>query len=289
MTEQELRKQIDHLQLVVKRLVDADISGDFASAFRASGLEFAQLRNYIPGDEVRSIDWKSSAKMNRLMVKEFVQERERTVFIALDISASLECSSQHELKQWHARMTAASLALIAQKSNDKVGLILFSDKVTHYLPPRKGRGHGGHIVRTIFAAPHEKGNGDTGIKAALDHLASRKEKKPIVFIISDWIADPASYQPLLAVIGRKYEAVAVRIIDALERHMPDLGVLPTIDPETGETVLVNTGGKALAAYLNKRLAEQKQLFRRYKLATLDVDTAGSFVDALTTFFHGRSH
>lgn len=291
MKEHELRAQIAHLQIVVKRLMDTQLSGDFTSAFRGGGLEFAQLRSYQPGDEVRSIDWKSSAKMNRMMVKEFVQEKERTVIVALDTSSSLNGSSQTDLKMSYAHNMAASLAMIAQNTNDKVGLLLFNDEVQHYIPPRKGRGHGSHLVRSIFSAPVEEQR-HTNVAAALDHLASVRERGAIVFIVSDWITDDESYAPLLPVLGQRYEAVAVRVIDPRERSMPDVGVVPVIDPETGQTVLLDTRGrqgKQLNELLGKRLFDQKKLLRKHRIDVLDVEVGGSFVDALTTFFHGRAH
>ena len=169
MNEQALRARVAHLQIVVKRLMNTSLSGDFSSAFRGGGLEFSQLRQYTSGDDTRSIDWNSSAKMNKLMVKEFVQEKERTVIIALDVSASLGCSSQSELKQSYAQQMAASLAMIAQNTNDKVGLMLFSDRVLRFIPPRKGRGHSAYLVRQIVTA-HKYAQASTDLAGALDRL-----------------------------------------------------------------------------------------------------------------------
>lgn len=290
MTEQELRAQVAHLQIVVKRLMNTSLSGDFSSAFRGGGLEFSQLRQYQRGDEVRSIDWKSSAKMHKLMVKEFIQEKERTVIIALDISSSLNCSSQYDLKQSYAHNMAASLAMIAQNTNDKVGLLLFADGVQRYVPPRKGRGHGAYIVRQIFSTP-VAARVQTDFTVAFNHLASMRERGAIVFVVSDWIADEEGYTSLLPVVGRQYETVAVRVVDPRERHMPDVGVLPVIDPETGQTVLLDTrgaAGRALNEQLGKRLHDQKRLLKKNSIDVLDIDVGNSFVDALASFFYGRA-
>lgn len=291
MTEQELRAKIAHIQIVVKRLMNTSLSGDFSSAFRGGGLEFAQLRKYQPGDEVRSIDWNSSAKMNKIMIKEFVQERERTVIVALDVSASLSTSSQENLKESYARNIAASLVMIAQGSNDKVGLMLFADGVQKYFPPRKGRGHSAHLIRQIFTATSAM-NETTNFSGALDRLAAIRERGAIVFMVSDWICQNDTYASLLPVVGRQYETVAVRIVDPRERQLPDIGVLPVVDPETGYTVVLDTRGgrgKALNELLGKRLYDQKKLLKKHAIDVLDVEVGSSFIDALTTFFHGRSH
>lgn len=291
MNEQELRAKVAHLQIVVKRLMNTSLSGDFSSAFRGGGLEFAQLRQYQRGDEVRSIDWKSSAKMNKMMVKEFVQEKERTVVIALDTSSSLQCSSQSELKTTYAQQMAASLAMIAQNTNDKVGLMLFSNKVQRFIPPRKGRGHGAYLVRQILSAPTEP-HVETNMGDALDRLAALRVRGAIVFVVSDWIAPDEQYASLLPVVGRRYETVAVRVVDPREMHMPNVGVLPVVDPETGQTVVIDTrgsSGRKLNELLGKRLHDQERLLRKHSIAVLDVTVGHSFVDALTTFFHGRSH
>jgi len=293
MNEKELRAKVAHIQIVVKRLMNTDLSGDFTSAFKGGGLEFAQLRSYVPGDEVRSIDWKSSAKMNKLMVKEFVQEKERTVLIALDTSSSLVYSSQSLLKQAYACNIAASLALIAQHSNDRVGLLLFSDTVQQFIPPRKGKGHGAHVVRHIFTTGDEQRlETKTDMRVALERIASLSSRNVILFIISDWITPDTSYIRFLPVVGTRYDAVAVRIIDPREVHLPDIGVLHTLDPETGETVMLDTRGAAgreLNAALQHRLYEQKMLLKKHKIDVLDVDVERSFIDAMTSFFHYRVH
>lgn len=293
MTEQQLRSKIAHIHLVVRRLMNTALSGDFTSAFKGGGLEFAQLRSYLPGDDIRSIDWNSSAKMNKMMIKEFVQEKERTVMIVLDTSSSLLCSSQDSLKKEYAHNVAAALAMIAQNSNDKVGLLLFSDKVDTYIPPRKGRGHSAHIVRQIFNAGDERElNRQTDLRSAANFLASQRLQSAIVFMVSDFIAPSESYTPMLPVIGTRFDAVAVRIADPREQTMPDVGVVPVVDPETGEAVVIDTRGRAgkqLNELLAKRQHEQKHLFKKHKIDVLDITVGTSFIDAMASFFHYRVH
>jgi len=293
MTEKELRAQVAHIQLVVKRLMNSDLAGDFTSAFKGGGLEFAQLRRYTPGDDIRSIDWKSSAKMRSIMVKEFVQEKERTVLIALDTSSSLLCSSQEQRKSEYARNVAASLALIAQQANDKVGLLLFSDDIEAYIPPRKGKGHCAHIVRKIFTAQKENTFGvTTNMKKAIESAVAAKIKGGIAFIVSDWITDKQDYVASLPLLAKRYEAVAVRIHDPRERHMPDVGVVSALDPETGETVLIDTRGGAnssLNALLSAHWNDHKRLLKKHRIDVLDIDVGTSFTDSMATFFHSRVH
>lgn len=293
MTEQQLRSKIAHIHFVVRRLMNTALSGDFSSAFKGGGLEFAQLRGYLPGDDIRSIDWNSSAKMNKLMIKEFVQEKERTILIALDISSSLLCSSQESLKKEYAHNVAAALAMIAQNSNDKVGLLLFSDKIEAYIPPRKGRGHSAHIVRQIFNAGDDRElKRETNMRVASEFLAGLRLQSAIVFMVSDWITVDEGYAQLLPVIGTRFETVAVRVTDPRELILPDVGVLPVIDPETGQSVVIDTRGRAgmqLNELLIKRQHEQKRLLRKHKIDVLDITVGHSFIDAMTSFFHYRVH
>jgi len=290
MEERNLRALVAQLHIIVKRLTSADMSGDFSSAFRGSGLEFAHLRNYEMGDEIRSIDWKSSAKMNRLMVKEFVQERERTVIIAVDLSASLTAGSSEKLKADSARTVAACLAMMAQNTNDKVGLLLFAGTVIKFMPPRKGATYNTQLVHEILSA--DAIYAQSNINAPLNHLANIHLRNAIVFIVSDWILPTDQSTALLAFIGNKNETVAVRIMDPLERALPSLGLLPIIDPESGELTMINTAssaGRTLNAFLAQRLNDQKNLLNRNKIAILDIVVGSSLIDSLVKFFHTRAH
>lgn len=290
MNDRELRALVAHLQIVVKRLTSADMSGDFSSAFRGSGLEFAHIRNYELGDEIRSIDWKSSAKMNRLMVKEFVQERERTVLVMLDVSASLTTGSQEALKETYARNIAACLTMMAQNTNDKVGILIFADKVLKYLAPQKGATYSAQLVYELLSANYQQ-SGRGNLEQALKHVASLRLRNAIVFVVSDWITELEDATAMLAYLGSKNEAVAVRIIDPREHALPAVGVIPALDPETGDVVLLSTSGRAgkeLNLLLGKRLHDQKQLLKKHKFSVLDVEVGSSLVNALANFFHTRA-
>lgn len=293
MTEHELRTKIAHIELVVRRLMDTALSGDFTSAFKGGGLEFAQLRSYFPGDDIRNIDWNSSAKMNKLMVKEFVQEKERTIIVALDLSSSLLYSSASELKKEYAHMIAAALVLIASKSNDKVGLLLFAEGIEFYAPPRKGRSHASLLVRQIFAAQEQRQlRKQSNLLMAGEFLASLRARGAIAFMVSDWVSVDEQYTRMLGFMGTRYEAIAVRITDSLEQQLPNVGVLAVVDPETGQEVLLDTrgsAGKTLNGLLARRMQEQKRLLRQYKIDVLDIKVGESFIDAMASFFHYRVH
>jgi len=292
MKNPQLRALVAQLKIIAQRLTSADLSGDFSSAFRGSGLEFAHIRNYQSGDEVRSIDWKSSAKMNRLMVKEFIQERERTVMILLDLSASLNAGSQEELKENQARIVAACLTLMAQNTNDKVGILVFSDTIKSYIPPRKGASYNAQLIQTLLTAPAAKDCTTTNLSVALNHLALLNIRNAIIFIVSDWIVSTEEHGALLSYVGRRNETVAVRITDPRERQLPAIGLLPVYDPESGETLLIQTGGsrrKELQELLGKRLHDQKQLLKKHAISVLDIEVGCSLVTALAHFFHTRAH
>ena len=290
MNDHKLRATVARLQIIVKRLTSADMAGDFSSAFRGSGLEFAHIRNYEMGDEIRSIDWKSSAKMNRLMVKEFVQERERTVMVVLDLSSSLNAGSQEELKDETARMVGACLAMMAQNTNDKVGILLFANTVIKFLPPRKGAVYNAQLVHELLETTAT--GSASSIDTALNQLSALRLRNAIIFIVSDWVIPTEQNTALLSFVARKNEVVAVRVIDPLERLLPAIGMLPITDPETGEELLINTSGgqgKKLAAFMGQRLHDQKTLLRNHKIAVLDITVGSSLIDSLVRFFHTRAH
>ncbi|MFH0898082.1 MAG: DUF58 domain-containing protein, partial [bacterium] len=206
-----IRKKIKLIKLHTKRLINTGITGDYLSAFKGSGLEFDRLRDYQMGDDIRFIDWKSSAKMNKLMVKEFVEERDRTVILGIDISASSLYSSQQELRTESIAQLATTLAFVAQENKDKVGAFFFSDHIEKWIPPCKGNLHIGKIIDTIFTIK-PKGK-KTNITEALRFLVNLKKRNAIAFMISDWIDVSSLYSKLLRVASVEYDFLAVRILD----------------------------------------------------------------------------
>lgn len=286
MLTEEIRKKIKKIQIHTKRIMQTTITGDYLSAFKGVGLEFDQIRDYMIGDDVRSIDWNSSAKMNKMMVKQFIQERDRTVILAIDLSASGLYSSQNELRQDLIAQVSAVLAYISAENKDKVGALFFTDRIEKWIPPSRGNIHNGKILETIFTIkPQGRG---TDIAQALKFLISIKKRNSIVFMLSDWIDDLNLYSKLLKVTACEYDFIGIRITDPCEKHFPDVGLIDVYDPETGKNFVFDTRDKkALDKLLEMRLLEQKRIFDKYKIDLLDLSVGESFVISLTNFFQMR--
>ncbi len=290
MIDQTIKSKIKKIKIQTKRIMQSTLSGDYLSAFKGSGLEFHQIREYIIGDDVRSIDWNSSAKMNKVMIKQFVEERERTVILAIDVSASTLFSSNHELKKESIASLAATLAFIATANKDNVGALFFSDRIEQWIPPKKGNMHLGMIIETIFTMqPTGK---KTSIATALRYLVGLKKKNAVVFMISDWIDDISSYTRLLKVAGCEYDFVCMRMLDDCEKSFSDVGFIDLKDPETGRAITVDTRGikkqhNPLAMFMTKRIIEQKKTFEKFRIDMLDISVGKPFVNQLVVFFHQR--
>ncbi|MDA9951639.1 DUF58 domain-containing protein [Oligoflexaceae bacterium] len=221
MLSRELIEQIRGLQLRAGRVVTEALSGEYHSAFKGQGIEFDELREYTPGDDIRSIDWKVTARMGQAFVKVFREEREQTLMLIIDVSASQDYTSHYRLKKEVAAEMAAILAYLATTNNDRVGLIIFSDHVEKFIPPKKGRSHIWNIIRTVLTFEPE--GTKTNIKAALDFFQSITPKKSICFVISDFITD--HFQEAMARTARKHELVAISIIDPGEVKPEPIGLI----------------------------------------------------------------
>lgn len=290
MIDQAIRNKIKRIKIHTKRIMQSTLSGDYLSAFKGSGLEFDQIREYQAGDDIRSIDWNNSAKINKIMVKQFIEERERTVILAIDISASANYSSQAELRKGTIAQLAATLAFLASDNKDNIGALFFSDTVELYIPPSKGNLHISKIIETIFTIKPK--NTGTHLASALRFLANIKKRNAVVFMISDWIDESSSYQKLLKLVRCKYDFVGMRLLDRCEHQLPDIGFLDVQDPETLTTIALDTRGAKQASHkltqlLNIRLAEQKRLFEKYRIDLLDLVVAQPFINPLIKFFHQR--
>ena len=288
MINDKIRSTIRHIKIQTKRVMQNTLAGDYLSAFKGSGLEFDQLREYQIGDDIRCIDWNSSAKMNRVMIKQFIEERDRTIILAIDISASSNYTSGTAMRRHVEAEIGAALAFIAHNNRDKVGLFLFSDRIEGWIPPQKGNVHIGKIVENLFST--KSYNKKTSIAEALRFLIGLKKRNSVVFMISDWIDDYASYSKLLKIVGIEYDFVAVRLLDRCERAFPDVGLIDIEDPETGEILSLDTGllqGSDKGALLAARALEQKQLFAKYKIDLLDLPLDTPFFNPLAAFFHQR--
>ncbi len=290
MIDQSIQSKIKKIKIQTKRIMQSTLAGDYLSAFKGSGLEFDQIREYQMGDDVRSIDWNSSAKMNKIMVKQFIEERDRTVILAIDLSGSTDYSSQHELRRESIAQLAGALTFIASNNKDKVGALFFTDAVELWIPPSKGNVHLGKIIETIFTI---KPRGQkTDIAAALRFLIKAKKRNAIIFMISDWIDDVHQYQKLLKVASCEYDLVGVRMMDPCEQSFPDVGFIEIQDSETGTAMTLDTRNAAsaqhfLTHFLHARLMEQKRMFEKFRIDLLDITVGHSFIQPLIKFFHHR--
>jgi len=308
MITQDIRSKIKKIKIHTKRVMQSSLSGDYLSAFKGSGLEFDQLREYSAGDDVRFIDWNSSAKMNKIMVKQFIEERDRTIILAIDLSASTLYSSGQELRRDSIAQIAAAIAFIANHNKDKIGALFFSDHIEEWIAPSRGNVHVGKIIEKLFSisvtgpntSPNKKLHRESGaqvntrltkqtnINEALKFLVNLKKRSAVVFMLSDWIDNQDEYSKLLRLASCKYDFIGVRLLDECERNFPDIGLLDVIDPETGQQfVLDSRKVKMLGKILTTRLIEQKALFDKYRIDLLDIALGKPFLTPLVHFFSQR--
>lgn len=281
----ELLNQIKSIKIFTKRLMKSSLAGDYLSAFKGSGLEFDQIREYQMGDDVRFIDWNASAKMNKVMIKQLIEERDRTIILAIDISASANFSSKKELKKEMISKVGAALTFIASENKDKVGVFFFSDKVEKWIAPGRGRAHVSRILKDILSLkPTGK---KTNIQQALNFLVSLKKRNSVVFMLSDWIDEIESYSNILKVTACEYEFVGIRFLDEKENSFPNIGLIDMQDLETGELFTVDTKNKKINLFFKQHFLEQKRLFEKYKIDLLDLTVGHSFVNPMINFFRQR--
>ncbi len=287
----EILKKIQRLELKTRGLVAATFSGQYRSVFKGRGMNFEEVREYQPGDEVRSIDWNVTAKYSEVhgaaYVKKFTEERELTVMLVVDVSASGEFGSVHLSKRELAAEVACLFAFSAIRNNDKVGLILFSDHVELFIPPKKGRIHTLRLIREILYF-EPKGRG-TQPAEALDYLNQVLHRRSVVFLISDFLTPDFSRQ--LAVTSRRHDLIAIPIVDPREEALPDVGRLTLEDAETGEQIEINTSDRATRlGYLkavDQRTAERMRDFRRKRIDAISLKTDQDYLPALRSFFRTR--
>jgi len=290
MLTSELMNRIRHTEIRTRRLVNDSFAGEYHSIFRGRGMEFDEVRPYLPGDEVRSIDWNVTARTGQPYVKRYVEERELTVMLLFDASGSGDFGSAVKFKRELAAEIASVLSFSATTNKDKVGLLIFTDKVELYIPPRKGRRHVLRLIRELLAFEPE-GNG-TDIKLALDTINQILKRRSIIFLVSDFLDDPERYKKSLHMANRKHDVVAVDLHDPLETDIANVGLLALEDAESGELVWIDTSDPAW----REAFAQQTGHFRTDKnkvLANAGVDqvrinTDQDYVKALTLFFQKRA-
>jgi uncharacterized protein (DUF58 family) len=286
-TTAEILKKIRTLEIKTRGLVETAFAGDYHSVFKGRGMNFEDVREYQPGDEIRAIDWNVTARLGNAYVKKFTEERELTVMLIVDVSASGNFGSSLQSKRELAAEVACLLAFSAIRNNDKVGLLLFSDRVELFIPPKKGRSHTLRLIREIlFFQPQGRGTDPT---LALDYLNKIVTRRAVVFFISDFQAPDFSHA--LAVSGRRHDFIAIQIQDEREEVLPNIGIITLEDAETGEQIEINTGDRATRRRFSEEADEQRtalwRTLRRNNVDAIALRTGQDYLPALRTFFKQR--
>lgn len=293
MIPKELLKKVRQIQIRTSRVVNDLLAGQYHSAFRGRGMEFEEVSPYQIGDDVRTIDWNVSARYGEPFIKKFREERELTVMLVVDASRSGFFGSRDQFKVDLAAELCAVLAFSATSSNDKVGLILFTDKVEKYVPPRKGTQHVLRIVRELlYFEPDGRG---TDISEALNFLNRVTRRKSVCFLVSDFLTEGFEQAGLLAgalrIARRRHDLIPIVVSDPREHAIPSAGFIELEDAETGETVLIDTASRSLrrryAALMRERIEARHTLFRRMDTEIIEIETDRSYIDPLVRFFQKR--
>jgi uncharacterized protein (DUF58 family) len=283
----EILRQVKLLELRTRGLVNSLFTGEYRSVFKGQGMEFSEVREYQPGDEVRSIDWNVTARMRKPYVKRYIEERELTVMLVVDLSGSERFGTRARFKSELASELAAVLAMSAIRNNDRVGAVLFTDRIEHVVPPRKGRRHALRLMRDLLA--FEPVGTGTDIAAAVDYAGKMLVHKAIIFLVSDF--QESDLEQPLKLLAQRHDVVAVTVDDPSEHQLPDLGLARFVDPESGETLDVDTSDPDVRARFAEAVAEEvdarKRLLRRLAIDEIPLHTDGGVVDPLIRFFRTR--
>ena len=287
---EELAEKIKRIEITARHLVTDSLAGEYHSVFKGMGMEFDEMRPYSLGDDVRRIDWNVTARMNTPYIRKYQEERELTVFLAVDASGSSDFGTTGQFKRELAAELAAVLSFAATTNNDKVGLLVFTDKPELIVPPRKGKRHVLRMVRDLLVFTPE-GSG-TSIESALDTINRVVKRRSIIFLISDFLVEPESFRSSLAATNRRHDIIALDLHDPMEHQIPDVGLMVLEDAETGELEWVDTSNKAWKEAFEARVLDLEQQKRRL-LSSLAIDhiqisTDKDYVVELNEFFARRS-
>jgi uncharacterized protein (DUF58 family) len=287
MLTKELLKQVRQIEIRTKGLVNQVFSGEYHSVFKGRGMEFSEVREYQFGDDIRDIDWNVTARFAHPYIKVFEEERELTVMLMVDLSGSLMFGSVSKTKQRIAAELSAILAFSALKNNDKVGLILFTDKIEKFVPPRKGRIHVLRIIREVLSfEPEGKA---TNLKGALEYMNSTVKKRSIAFLLSDFMDD--GYEKILRVVGKKHDLISIVLEDRRESEFPKLGLVKLSDAETGEERWIDTSNIKVRSKMildrKTKTAQRKSLFMSNRIDAINISTSENYIHPLVQFFKMR--
>jgi len=287
MLPEELIKRIRQIQIYTSRAVDASFAGQYESVFKGRGMQFDEVLEYMPGDEIRTIDWNVTARTGRPFIKRFVEEREMTVLFAVDLSASGEFGTVSKLKNELAAEFCAVLAFAAAKNNDKVGLLIFTDRIELFIPPKKGSRHILRLIRELlgFTMPKRR----TNIPLALDYIAKVVRKRATVFLVSDFIE--TGFQKPLSLLNKRHDVIAVPVRDRVEVAMPAVGLIEVQDAETGQIMLVDTSSRRFRTrygeHSSRRFNELTNTLRSANVDLIPIATDKPYINDLIQFFHMR--
>ena len=287
MIPEELIKRIRQIQIYSSRAVNASFAGQYESVFKGRGMQFDEVREYMPGDDIRTIDWNVTARTGRPYIKRFVEEREMTVLFAVDLSASGEFGTVSKLKNELAAEFCAVLAFAAAKNNDKVGLLIFTDRIELYIPPKKGSRHNLRLIRELltFRMPKRR----TNIPLALDYVARVIRKRATVFLVSDFIE--SDFKKPLSLLNKRHDVIAVPVRDRVEMAMPAVGLIEVQDAETGQIMLVDTSSRKFRNQYGSRSArrfdELRSTLRSVNVDLIPITTDKPYINDLIQFFHMR--
>jgi uncharacterized protein (DUF58 family) len=289
MSPAELARQVRLLEISTRHTVTEVFAGEYSSAFKGRGMEFAEVREYQPGDDVRTIDWNVTARTNKPFVKRFTEERELTVMLMVDLSASGDFGTQEKSKRQLSVEAAAVLGFAAARKGDRVGLLIFTDQVELYIPPKKGPRHALRLIRELLAFEPE--HAGTNLRGAAEHLARVVKKRSVVFVVSDFIVDAPD--DALALIAPRHDVIAVRVSDPRDRELVRAGLVDVRDPETGDRAVVDTSSRRVReAYRAAIQQEEDRLvssLRRCGVDDVELSTDRPYVHDLIELFHRREH
>ena len=286
----ELMAKVGKIRILTNRLIDDQLAGDYHSTFKGQGVEFDEVRPYIAGDDVRTIDWNVTARTGVPYIKRFSEERELTILFLVDVSGSQGYGSVGRSKMELAAEVTALLAMTAIRNQDNIGLILFSDKIVKYIPPRKGRDSVMRLVREVLAS-EDGAEGGTDIAGALRYLNGVQKRRAVVFLVSDFLGR-GDCERLLRATARHHDMICVPVSDPAESELPDVGLVELEDPETGELLLVDSSSAAVRRAFAARAADEREelakFFRKTGIDTLAISTDRPYVDGVRALFRRRA-
>jgi uncharacterized protein (DUF58 family) len=284
----EILEKVRYIEIQTRHLVNDIFGGEYHSVFKGRGMEFAEVREYLPGDDIRTIDWNVTARFGKPFIKQFEEERELTVMLAVDGSGSAMYGTGKALKSDIATEIAAVLAFSAIKNNDKVGLMIFSEDVEKFLPPKKGKGHVLRLIRDLLY--HEPVGHRTRLDFSLEYLLRVLKRRSVIFLLSDFLDE--GFEVPLQLVSRKHDLILLRLQDPTELELPDLGLIKWYDPETGEESWLDTSSKTVRQQyrdqVQARWADFDQFCFRHAIDLVNIDTHQSYVEPLMSYFTTRS-